>query len=76
MHSGQKWTYKWNLKPDDEPQIITKTDEKQTEHLETGACPVSDDILSPAWAVGGVNAHQGGDRANSKPQCSFQTTVQ
>lgn len=48
MHSGQNWTYKRNLKPDDEPQIITKTEEKQTEHLETRACPVSDDILSLA----------------------------
>lgn len=48
MHSGQNWTYKRNLKPDDEPQIITKTEEKQTEHLETRACPVSDEILSLA----------------------------
>lgn len=47
MHSGQNWTRKRKLEPDDKPQITTKSEEQQAEHHANGRV-ISDDILSPA----------------------------
>lgn len=47
MHSGPNWTRKRKLKPDEKPQIITKSEEQQAEHHANWRV-ISDDILSPA----------------------------